>query len=141
MWDILSPTYLPEPKKQDWQNIAAGFYNRWNFPSCLGALDGKHIVIQAPARSGSLYHKYKGTFSLNLMALVDANYKFTYIDIGEYGSNADGAVFKNSEFGQAFMDGDLDIPEPEHLPNFPASGPIPYCFVTDKAFPLHADLM
>ena len=71
------------------------------------------------------------------MALVDAN----YIDMGEYGSNADGAVFKNSEFGQAFMDGDLDIPKPEHLPNYPGSGPIPYCFVVNEAFPLHADLM
>ena len=39
------------------------------------------------------------------------------------------------------MGRDLDIPEPEHLPNYPASGPIPYCFVADKAFPLHADLM
>ena len=48
------------------------------------------------------------------MALVDANYKFTHIGIGEYGSNADGAVIKNSEFGQAFIDGDLDVPEPEH---------------------------
>ena len=107
----------------------------------MGALDGKHIVIQAPARSGSLYHNYKGTFSLNLMALVDANYKFMYIDIGEYGSNADGAVFKNSEFGKAFMEGDLDIPEPEHSPNYPVSGPVPYCFVADKAFSLCADLM
>ena len=107
----------------------------------MGALDGKHIIIQAPARSGSLYQNYKGTFSLNLMALVDANYKFTYVDIGEYGSNADGAVFKNSEFGQAFMNGDLDIPEPEHLPNYPASGPTAYCFVADKAFQLCVDLM
>ena len=110
MWDVLPLIYLPEPKKQDWQNIAAGFYNRGNFPNCLGALDGKHIVIQAPARSGSLYHNYKGKFSLNLMALVDANYKFTYVDVVEYGSNADGTVFKNLEFGKAFMDGDLDIP-------------------------------
>ena len=56
--------------------------------------------VQAPAKSGSLYFNYKGTFSLNLMALVDANYKFTYIDIGDYGSNADGSVFKNCEFGK-----------------------------------------
>ena len=141
IWDVLQPPYLPEPTKQEWQNIAAGFYNRWNFPNCLGALDGKHIVIQAPARSGSLYHSYKGTFSFNLMALVDANYKFTYIDMGEYGSNSDGAVFKNSAFGQAFMEGSLDVPEPEPSPNYPASAPIPFCFVADEAFPLHADLM
>ena len=75
------------------------------------------------------------------MALVDANYKFTYIDMGEYGSNSDGAVFKNSAFGQAFMEGNLDVPEPEPLPNYPASGLIPFYFVADKAFPLRADLM
>ena len=141
IWDVLQLTYLPEPTKQDWQNIAAGFYNRWNFPNCLGALDGKHIAIQAPARSGSLYHNYKGKFLLNLMALADANYKFTYIDMGEYGSISDGAVFKNSAFGQAFMEGNLDVPELDPLPNYPASGPIPFCFLADDAFPLCAYLM
>ena len=95
IWDPLAPTYLPEPKKEDWKNIAEGFYQRWNFPNCMGALVGKHVVVQAPAKSGSLYFNYKGTFSLNLMVLVDANYKFTYIDIGDYGSNAYGSVFKN----------------------------------------------
>ena len=58
IWDALAPTYLPEPKKEDWKNIAAGFYQRWNFPNCLGALDGKHIVVQAPAKSGSLCFNY-----------------------------------------------------------------------------------
>ena len=93
IWDSLALTYLPEPKKEDWKNIAEGFYQRWNFPNCMGALDRKPVVVQAPAKSGSLYFNYKGTFSVNLMALIDANYKFTYIDIGDYGSNVDGSVF------------------------------------------------
>ena len=42
IWDSLAPTYLPEPKEEDWKNIAAGFYQRWDFPNCMGALDGKH---------------------------------------------------------------------------------------------------
>ena len=84
-------------KKEDWENIAGAFYQRWNFPNCLG---------------GSLYYNYKGTFSLNLMALVDANYNFTYINIGDYGSNADGSVFKNCELGKAFLNNELDVPDP-----------------------------
>ena len=74
------------------------------------------------------------------MVLVD-DYRFTYVDIGDYGSNSDGAVFKNCAFGQAFMNNELDVPAPTSLPNYPASGPIPYCFVADEAFPLHCDLM
>ena len=44
------------------------------------------------------------------MVLVDADYRFIYVDIRDYGSNADGSVFKNSSFGQAFVNGELDIP-------------------------------
>ena len=75
------------------------------------------------------------------MALDDHNYRFTCIDIGQYGSNSDGAVFKDSEFGRAFMNGHLDVPDPVHFLNFPASGPVPYCFVAGEAFPLRCDVM
>ena len=100
IWDVLQPVYMPEPTRQDWINISNQFYTRWNFPNCLGALDRKHIITTAPAKSGSLFYNYKGSFSVNLMALVDADYKFIHIDIGNYGSNADGQVFKKYEFGK-----------------------------------------
>ena len=74
-----------EPSEDDWKEIAERFYACWNFPNCIGALDGKHIVIQSPSRSGSLCYNYKGTFSIVLMALVDADYKFTFIDIWTMG--------------------------------------------------------
>ena len=116
--------------------IAHRFGTRWNFPNCIGALDGKHVVIQAPRKSGSLFFNYKGSFSTVLMALVDADYRFIYIDIGEYGSNADGSIWKFSEFGKAFIQGTLDIPPLKSLPNFPEGGPLPHCIVADEAFPL-----
>ena len=141
IWEVLSSTYLPEPNKNHWRQIASGFWNRWNYPNCIGALDGKHVILQAPPKSGSLFFNYKGSFPINLMALVDHDYRFTYIDIGQHGSNSDGAVFKDSEFVNAFLNDELDVPHPVHFPNFPASGPVPYCFVADEVFPLGCDSM
>ena len=75
------------------------------------------------------------------MALVDHQYKFTYIDVGEYGSNSDSNVFRNSNLGTRFMQGHLDVPAPKALPNFPNMGDLPHCLVWDEAFSIRMDLM
>ena len=75
------------------------------------------------------------------MAIVDAQYRFTFIDVGTHGSNADGAIFNRSAFGLALINGELDIPPPKSLPNWPAGSVLPHCFAADEAFPLRADIM
>ena len=60
------------------------------------------------------------------MALVDANYRFVYVDIGEYGSNSDSNVFQFSKFGQKFMNEKLNIPGNKRLPNYNDEGPMPH---------------
>ncbi|GFQ75440.1 hypothetical protein TNCT_580761 [Trichonephila clavata] len=64
----------------------------------------------------SRFHNYKGTFSIILLACVDANYKFVLVDIGAEGHNSDGGVFKNSIFGQSLEKGTLDLPCPVEIP-------------------------
>ena len=55
LWTILSENdFSKSPdSEEEWLIIAAEFNDKWNFPHCLGAVDGKHVLIQAPARSGS----------------------------------------------------------------------------------------
>jgi len=44
-----------------------------------------------------MYRKYKGFFSIVLMALVDADYKFLCIDVRSDGSSNDASIYNVSE--------------------------------------------
>ena len=74
IWSVLKDRYLRPPEKQaDWLRISNEFETVWNLPHCVGAIDGKHIAIQCPRKTGSLYYNYKGFFSIVLMALCNGN--------------------------------------------------------------------
>ena len=80
-------------------------------------------------------------FSIVLMAVVDANYRFLYVDVGNYGKNSDGGIFNRCSFGRALQAGALNLPDPTTLPGGEELGPMPYAFVGDEAFPLLPNLM
>lgn len=122
-----------------WRNIAEDFNNLWNFPNCLGALDGKHVIIQAPPNSGSSYFNYKKTFSVVLLALVDAHYNFIAVDVGAYGKNSDGGIFASSNLSKGIEQRTLSIPGKKVLPQ--TSIEVPHVIVADEAFPLKTYLM
>ena len=123
--DACECEFMPVPKKDDWRAIADGFLQEWNFPNCVGSIDGKHVVVQAPSNSGSLYYNYKHTFSIVLLAVVDANLIFRMVDVGGYGRNSDGGTLSNSPFGQSLRDGTLDLPEDRVIPGAEDRGPMP----------------
>ncbi|XP_047132643.1 uncharacterized protein LOC124811312 [Hydra vulgaris] len=86
-------------------------WNKWNFPYCLGAIDGKHVVMQAPACSGSSFYNYKKTHSIVLLAVCNAKHQFSLLDIGNSGRQSDGSVYANSQLGYAIENDLLDIPQ------------------------------
>ncbi|XP_067625733.1 putative nuclease HARBI1 [Eurosta solidaginis] len=139
IWDELHIVYLSPPNRAELAIIAEKFFIKTGMPNCLGAIDGKHINIVRPSKSGALYFNYKKTHSIVLMAACDANYLFTYIDIGALGSQSDGGVFARSSFGNKILNGTLEIPHPTNLPGTAIN--FPYYFVGDNAFPLKTNLM
>lgn len=40
------------PTGTSWRTYESEFKSRWNFPKCVDAIDGKHLVIKAPQNSG-----------------------------------------------------------------------------------------
>ena len=114
--------------------MARLFEKRWNFPNCLGGLDGKHVKIYPPANSGSLYYNFKGGFSVVLMALVEANLEFLYVDAGQCGRHADGGIWRNCALNQWMEQGVAHIPPPRELPGTDVQSP--YVIVGNGGFPL-----
>jgi hypothetical protein len=98
------------------QEIADEFETQWNFPNCLGAIDGKHVRIRFPQRSGSQFYNYKSYFSVHLQAIVDAKYKFMTVDIGAYGRLSDCGVFTESNVFLQLEAGSFNLPPPRQIP-------------------------
>ncbi|XP_072176458.1 uncharacterized protein [Diadema setosum] len=126
---------------EGWLAVAGDFEARWNLPHCLGALDGKHIRIQKPKNSGSLYFNYKQFFSVVLMALVDSKYQFVWIDVGGVGHQSDAQIYNNSELKECIDAGTLGIPDPAPLLHDDDGYPMPYFCVGDDAFAVRTYMM
>ncbi|KAK4879485.1 hypothetical protein RN001_007631 [Aquatica leii] len=139
LWDVFFEEHMPVPSQENFKKIADNFYIIWNFPSCLGALDGKHIRLQCPRSSGLMFYDYKGYFSIVLQALVDANYRFVNIDVGGYAKQSDGGTFKSSPLYKKMVHGSLNIPKNRKLHN--SNLKLPYIIIADEAYPLMKNLL
>ena len=91
------------------------FITRWNVPHAVGVIDEKHIPMK-PKESGSDYYNYKDLFSLVLLELINAEYRFLWVNVG-----SSGQIFKRSDLSE-IEDGTLGLSPTEPLgeggPNF-----------------------
>ncbi|XP_072390912.1 WD repeat-containing protein 3 isoform X2 [Diabrotica undecimpunctata] len=106
---------LQMPKTEaEWKAIAEDYYNRWNFPNCVGAMDGKHVALQAPINSGSEFFNYKGFFSIVLL-------------------------FSSTVFNKFLEENTMHLSAENLLPKSDVKSP--FIFVADDAFPLSTNIM
>ncbi|KAJ8897960.1 hypothetical protein PR048_003318 [Dryococelus australis] len=88
-----------------------------------------------------VYYNYKGTYNIVLMAFVDAQYRFTHIDVRCNGRVSDGVVFGRSALYHALESGELPLPPPKCLPGRSREIPNFFFFVADDAFALRRYIM
>lgn len=136
IWITLQSEYMAIPSTEKWKNIASRFYEIWNMPNCLGAMDGKHIKIQQLPNSGSTNFNYKNYHSIILFAICDADGLFIMIETGYAGRNSDGGIFKSSALRYWLERDGINIPSAATLPYDSSQQQVPYFFVADNAFPL-----
>lgn len=139
IWEAFCERHMPFPTEAMFESIANDFQNKWNFPNCVGCIDGKHIRIRCPSNSGSMYYNYKQYFSEVLQAVSDANYRFICVDIGAFGKQSDGGIFANSSLYAHLQNKSLNIPKDKPLPQ--SNLVLPHVFLGDEAYPLKTYLM
>ena len=97
LFSVLKDDYLKFPQsKQEWLEISRDIYDKWQSPNCIGAMDGKHILIKCPKGDESTFFNYKRFHSIVLLVLVSSDYKLIFIDVGCQGRISDGGVFRNT---------------------------------------------
>lgn len=139
LWLELVNIHMPHPTQTDFMKIADDYYRLWQFPNCIGSLDGKHCRIKCPANSGSDFYNYKQYFSIILQGVADANKKFITIEVGGKGKQSDGGTFHFSRLNAFLENGQLDVPPACNIPGTEIL--LPYVLVADEAYPLKTNIM
>ena len=162
IYDTFWPKHMPIPTPEMFERIAREYETMWNFALCVGeynsphlcevlgvklknlslcavgAIDGKHIRIKCPPRSGTMFHNYKHFYSIVLQAVTDARYRFLFVDVGAFGKQSDGGIYELSPLSK-FVANDENFPPPAIPTGFNVR--LPYTFVCDDAYPLKKNLM
>ena len=71
-------------------------------------------------------------FSIILLALVNANYNFVYVDVDCSGRISEGGDFRRSSLSTTIENNFLDVPPPRKIGQFL----LPYVIAEGEAFPL-----
>ena len=114
--------------EEEFYKISKDFFDMFQFPDCVGAVDDTHIKIEKPRVDPPSYLDYKKDYSVHLQAVCDSRTRVLFYFIGASGRNSDGGVAAMSGFKEILMIGMK--PEKYHI----VGGP-------DPAFALHPNLL
>lgn len=92
---------------------------------------GNTLVFSAPKFRIYVLYKF---FCIDLQAVVGACYKFTTVDVAEYGNLISGSTFQASELDKVLAENKLKIPKPSSLPHTQVKAP--NVFLGDETYPL-----
>nr|XP_036226946.1 uncharacterized protein LOC118682390 [Bactrocera oleae] len=107
------------------------------FPQCLGAIDGCHIEVHPSSEDAVDYYNYKGWYSTVLLALVDAKYRFIYINVGSPGRCNDSQIYEKSSLKREMQNCPLLIEMSREI----SGVDVPIFIIGDSAFQFSKQIM
>jgi len=63
---------LPVPNSKNWEESENNFRHKWDFPNCVDAIDGKHVVIQVS------FNNYKTQILVVILKAVTEIFMINY---------------------------------------------------------------
>ena len=92
--------------------------------------------------TGSLFYNYKKSFSIVFLAVCNARYRITLVDIGEAGRKSDSGIYNASPIGRAIDENLLNYPSGETIiSSYDENILFPYTFLADEGFVLKCHMM
>ncbi|XP_067648025.1 uncharacterized protein [Eurosta solidaginis] len=138
VWACMSPEYFksfPLTRTGIAQGVAD--FNAMGYPQCIGAIDGCHIEIHPKKEEAVDYYNYKGWYSVVLLALVDAKYRFMYIHCGSPERCNDSSILERSSLKRELQECALI----DEMSWYHGRTKIPAHIISDSAFRLSQYVM
>ena len=138
LWDISVAHHFPVGETQFTDKIL-DMEELWQFLHCWSAIDGCHIPIKCPAgglQACKEYHNFKNFYSIVLMGMIDAIYRFIWASCGFPGNSHDSIILQSTKLWEELTQGEI-------LPKIAQNGGVnvPPLILGDSAFPLQTWLM
>ncbi len=139
LWKECVSVHMPKTENEFKEKLL-DMEELWQFPFSWAAVDGCHIPMKCPpggANARKEYHNFKNFYSIILMALVDAKYRFIWASCGFPGNSHDSIVLQSTSLWSDLKNGNL-------LPSFSQKEQkvsVPPIILGDSAFPFESFLM
>ena len=133
LWHDAISVHFPSSEEHMKEKII-DMEERWQFPCCWSAVDGCHISIKCPdggAEAAKEYHNFKNFYSVILMGLVNAKYRFVWASVGFPGNSHDSIILQSTQVWKDITQNNI-IPSISKMIGGVKVGPL---IVADSAFP------
>ena len=107
---IINTFWDESVKKQNIRHVMGNFGEEWQFSYSFAAVDGSHLPIKCPnggAQAMKQYFSFKGFYSIILMVLADAEYRFIWASVGAPGNTNDSTLLQSTDLWRKIIEGDF----------------------------------